>query len=377
MDAGRESLNLAAAGCVGLFIALGPAVDAMAQTAASRPSSCSPGFMSKANAALEGYRGKSGAPGVAVAFFDNGNACVLVGGVKGGLAAGPVTAKTNFAMGSVQKVFNSTLLAYQIAQGKAAVDDPAAKYLVAANGARILPGSAFSRITLRHLATHTASLPEGQPNAQERDGWSLYRDRPMPPSVMAFLNSWKPPYPPGTRYNYSNIGFVVMAYAATTLSDRPYTEFLSEALTRPIGMTHTGRALCDLPSPSCASGHVEDGRSAAATPVGLWTTADDMLLFIEANLGALKLPDPQARAIRLAHEELFRLNKDHAVGMAWEAWHSGDALLLSKNGEDSGFTSWVAFEPNRHRGVAVLSNGAGKPPPANLGLELLALAAEH
>lgn len=121
----------------------------------------------------------------------------------------------------------------------------------------------------------------------------------------------------------------------------------------------------------------DDGQPVSGTPVGLWTTAEDMLLFIEANLGVLNLPDLQARAISITHQELFRENKNHAVGMAWEEWHSGTALLLSKNGENSGFTSWLAFEPNRHRGVAVLSNGAGKPPPASLGLELLTLSADN
>jgi hypothetical protein len=40
--------------------------------------------------------------------------------------------------------------------------------------------------------------------------------------------------------------------------------------------------------------------------------------FIEAHRGALKLPVLLARAIGMTHEELFRENDDHAVGMAWE-----------------------------------------------------------
>jgi beta-lactamase class C len=372
---------------VSLFVGLGLSANAAAQgVAAPKVSSCSSHFVNKANAMLESYLAKSKAPGVAVAFFDNGNACVLVSGVssvKGGSTYGPVTPKTAFAMGSVQKVFHSTLLAYEIAQGKATIDDSAAKYLVSANGSKVSPGSAFSRITLRNLATHTSSLSRG-PSAQEakeagwnlyRDpGWTLYHDQPMPPSVTAFLNFWQPPYPPGTRYSYSNIGFVLLAYAATTRANKPYTKLLSEAVTGPIGMARTTPAICDSPNPLCASGHNAEGQPAAAPPAGLWSTADDMLLFIEANLGVLKLPDLQVRAINVAHQELFRENQNHAVGMAWEEWHSGDALLLSKDGLVTGFTAWLAIEPNRHRGVAVLSNGTGTPAPASLGQKLLTLA---
>ena len=110
-------------------------------------------------------------------------------------------------------------------------------------------------------------------------------------------------------------------------------------------MTRTARAICDSPNPLCASGHNAEGQPAKGTPVGHWTTAEDMLIFIEAHLGALKLPVLLARAIGMTHEELFRENGDHAVGMAWEEWHSSDALLLSKNGIESGFTSWLAIEP--------------------------------
>ncbi len=371
----------------GLFVGLGLSAEAAAQgVAAPRAASCSAHFVNKANAMLESYLAKSKAPGVAVAFFDNGKACVLVSGVsgvKGGRTSGPVTPKTAFAMGSVQKVFHATLLAYEIAEGKTTIDDPAAKYLVAANGSKVSPASAFSRITLRNLATHTSSLPRG-PNAQQAKaagwsrypdpGWTLYHDRAMPPSVTAFLNSYQPPYPPGTRYSYSNIGFILVAYAAATIANKPYSKLLAEVVTGPIGMTRTAPAICDSPNPLCASGHNAKGQPAARPPAGLWTTAEDMLLFIEANLGVLKLPDLQVRAINIAHQELFRENQNHAVGMAWEEWHSGDASLLSKDGLVTGFTAWLAIEPNRHRGVAVLSNGTGKPAPASLGQELLTLA---
>lgn len=373
MNAARSSTLAAAIGVA--FIVVSAAASAQ-ETGGPLRSSCAPGFANKIRTALDAYRQKSKAPGVAVAFFDNGEGCVIAGGVKGEKNPGPVTHDTLFVMGSIQKVFNSMLLAYDIEQGKTAIDDMAAKYLVAADGARVLPESAFSQITLRQLTTHTASLPDGAPPGQERVGISLYRDQPMPVPLMAYLNTWEPPYPPGTRYNYSNLGFVLVGHVATTLANRPHSEFLAEAITRPLGMTRTAREICDEPNPSCATGHRPDGKPVDRIPVGLWTTADDMLVFIKANLGVLNVPSLQARAIRRTHEELFRENEKHAVGMAWEERFGGNALLLAKNGESAGFTSWVAFQPNRHRGVAVLSNSIGKPPPATLGKELLALA-EH
>src|SRR5580704_3410447 len=298
-----------------LLIGLGRSADAAAQSAAApAASSCSAEFVNKANTMLESYLAKSKAPGVAVAFFDNGHACTLVsgvGGTKGEKNSGPITPQTAFAIGSVQKVFHATLLADEIAQGRATIDDPAAKYQVAVNGIKVSPASAFAPVTLRNLATHTSSLPRG-PDAQQAKaagwnnypdpGWTLYHDRPMPPSVTAFLNGFQPPYPAGTRYSYSNIGFILVAYSATRIAQTPYGKLLAEAVTGPIGMTRTGPAICEEPHPWCASGHNAEGRRTGAPPAGLWSTADDMLRFIEANLGVLKLPDLQVRAIDIAHQ---------------------------------------------------------------------------
>jgi beta-lactamase class C len=337
-------------------------------------SGCSSDFVAKANGMLKTYLEKSNAPGVAVAFYDNGKSCVLTAGQSDGKAQGPVTGETLFAMGSVQKVFSSTLLAYEMAQGKVGIDDSASKYLAAAGGDRVSSASAFNRITLRSLVTHTAALPNAQPDATEREGWSLYRDKPMPVSTLQYLNAWEPPYAPGTKYSYSNLGHVLVGYVATGVAQKPYSALLSEAVTQPLGMSHTARAICDGPNPQCAEGHGPKGRRLNGQPAGLWTTADDMLRFIEAELGVLKVPDVQTKAIALTHQELWRENSNHALGMAWEEWHSGDNLMLSKNGGDSGFTSWLAFLPKRNRGVCVLSNGAGEPPPAELGTKLLELA---
>ncbi len=72
----------------------------------------------------------------------------------------------------------------------------------------------------------------------------------------------------------------------------------------------------------------------------------------------LKLPDLQARAIKIAYQELFRKNQNHAVGMTSEELHGGDALLLSKDGLVTGFSAWLAIAPTRNRGVAGLSGNA-------------------
>lgn len=334
--------------------------------------SCSAIFMNRAQQLVDGYRKKTGAPGVAVTFYDNGKSCFVFSGDDGGSHPKPLTPETAFAMGSVEKVFNSTLLALAIAQGRATINDPAANYLVAADGSKVKRRSAFRKIILENLVTHTSALPRKPPNSPQRIGMNLYHDRPLPVWVMQYLNSWHPAYPPGTKYRYSNLGFVLVGYAAVDLEHTPYTRLLSNSLTRPLAMPRTGM-ICQSPGPGCAMAHNAMGLPEQKRPVGLWTSSSDMLRFIEANLGVLKLSKTLARAIDITHHELFRVDDDHAVGMAWEERHHGAALLLSKDGLDSGFSSWIGFEPAHMCGVAVLVNGGKEPGPAKLGIRLLSL----
>ncbi|MEO9022137.1 MAG: serine hydrolase [Ginsengibacter sp.] len=335
--------------------------------------SCSPAFIIKAQHIIDLYRQKTGTSGIAVAFYDNSKTCILVSGTEDGDQQLPVTSETDFAMGSIQKIFNSTLLALSIVNGKATIEDPAAKYLVGQGGTKVKQDVPFWKISLKELVTHTSALPGTIPGIKYRIAMNLFRDRAMGASVIQYLNTWHPQYEPGTKYNYSNLGFVLVANAAVELGGNPYTKLLAKHISGPLGMIRTGMQ-CGSATQGCAVGYDEKGNPSKKMPVGLWTTAKDMLRFIEANMGDLEVPLELSKAIEETHKELFRVDSDHAIGMAWEEWHQGDSLLISKDGLGSGFSSWIGFEPNKQRGVVILRNGGKNPSPVMLGKRLLSLS---
>lgn len=359
----RMSMLLAVATLAGFC---GPAL------AQAGNASCDPAFVAQAQRLIDAYRVQHHVPGTAVAFYDHGRTCFFTSG-RADARGDAVTRDTAFAMGSVQKSFSSTLLAIAIEQGKAGIDDPAARYLVAGNGERVRPGVPFSRVTLRNLVTHTSALPR-QPPGKRETSKTLFTDRPLPAKVITFLDHWRPAYPPGSKYVYSNFGFVLAAEAAVRLGGASYTRLLARDITEPLGMTRTGM-FCQTPQPGCAENFGLKGER-GRLPVGLWTTAHDLLRYVEAGLGEPAAPRRVVAAMALTHKELFRDSPDHAVGMAWEIHHQGENLLLAKDGWDSGSGTWIGMQPHRERGVAVLSNGGdSKGVAPKLGKQLLALAA--
>lgn len=364
--------NVFASVAIGLSGLL-PARAAFAQMALSTGGDCPAEFMKQAQQLIDQHREQTKAPGIAVAFDDNGKTCFFTSGTDGRARATNVTPDTMFATGSVEKVINATLLATSLAQGRGSIEDPAAKYIVGQGNRRVRAQSPFWKVTLRDLVTHTSALPNSPPNSK-RIGEQLFHDQPMPGSLIQYLDTWQPEYAPGTRYRYSNLGFVLVGRVAVSLGGNgPYTTLLANGVTGPLGMTRTGM-FCGAPNPACAVAHNDRGLPVRHLPVGLRTTARDMLRFVRANLGDIQVPPNLAKAIALTHQELFRMTPDHAIGMGWEKWHSGPRLLLAKDGEDSGFQCWVGVMPNRHHAVVLFRNGGGKTPLVKLGKHLLGLA---
>jgi CubicO group peptidase (beta-lactamase class C family) len=105
----------------------------------------------------------------------------------------------------------SLLLAQQ--DGRIAADDPASKYIPAWKN-----DPQRSRITIRHLATHSSGIEDAEQDELPHDklpGWkgAFWKREPDPFTVA--LRDAPVIFEPGTRYAYSNPGMAALAYAVT------------------------------------------------------------------------------------------------------------------------------------------------------------------
>jgi beta-lactamase class C len=92
--------------------------------------------------------------GVAVAVRMDGKTSFFNYGMADNAQNRPVTADSIFNLGSVGKVFATTLLAQAVKQGELSLDDPVAKYVT-----ELQRGGDIRRITLGQLASHSSGLP--------------------------------------------------------------------------------------------------------------------------------------------------------------------------------------------------------------------------
>ena len=119
--------------------------------------------------------------GVAVAVRMDGKTSFFNYGMADNAQNRPVTADSIFNLGSVGKVFATTLLAQAVKQGELSLGDPVAKYVT-----ELQRGGDIRQITLGQLASHTSGLPRVP---QQYETW--HRGRYTWPDFVRFLNSWK------------------------------------------------------------------------------------------------------------------------------------------------------------------------------------------
>src|SRR5205809_8105949 len=186
--------------------------------------------------------------GVAVAVRMGGKTSLFNYGMADNAQNRPVTADSIFNLGSVGKVFATTLLAQAVKQGELSLDDPVAKYVTELQG-----GGDVRRITLGQLASHSSGLPN---RPQEYETW--HRGRYTWPDFVRFLNSWKagPNHEPGQQYLYSDAAMVLLRVALERRFNTRFAALMHERITGPLGMSSTA-----LPLPRDLLGRAVQGYS--------------------------------------------------------------------------------------------------------------------
>lgn len=139
----------------------------------------------------------------------------------------PFTTDTVFTVGSISKQFTAAAILALEMQGKLSVHDPISKFFPDAPADR-------RDITLHHLMTHTAALPDIASDVEP-----LGRDDFVRRMFGArLLHDQR-----GERMEYSNGGYGMLAAVIEVASGMSYDQYLHETLFVPAGMHRTGHTI--------------------------------------------------------------------------------------------------------------------------------------
>jgi uncharacterized protein YbbC (DUF1343 family) len=136
-----------------------------------------------------------------------------------------MTLDTVFDIASLTKVVSTTTCMMKLfEQGKVQIDDPVTTYLPEFQGGQ-------SPITVRQLMTHFSGF---RPDLDLEPVWSGY-DTGIRRALVD-----KPANPPGAKFVYSDINFILLGEIIHRVSGMPENEFVKQILLDPLGMTNSG-----------------------------------------------------------------------------------------------------------------------------------------
>jgi len=170
------------------------------------------------------------APGAAVLVVKDGNITFQRGYGVGDLQSlRPIGEHSNFRLASVTKQFTAMAVMLLIHDGKLQYD---------ARLADIFPGfpEYAKSISIRHLLNHTSGLLDYENLMPKYDSERQIQDA----EVLDLLRrQTTTKFAPGSQWDYSNSGYVVLGEIVAKVSGKPFGEFLRERIFAPLGMDQT------------------------------------------------------------------------------------------------------------------------------------------
>ena len=170
-------------------------------------------------------------PGVSLAVLRNGKMVLLKSyGLANVEHQVPVKPETIFQSGSMGKQFTAAAVMILVQENKLSLDDRVSKYFPDAP-------ATWQDITVWNLLTHTSGLGDYPPDIDLRRDYT---------EEEYFASFKKAPldFTPGSSWNYSNVGYVMLGMLIRKVTGKYYADFLKERIFEPLGMT-TARVISE------------------------------------------------------------------------------------------------------------------------------------
>lgn len=320
-------------------------------------------WQQRLNELAEKYR----VPGATLGIARGDETLELAFGVTNVDTGVEVTTDTLFQIGSITKVWTATVVLALADAGKLDLDEPVVTYLPEL---ALADEDATTRVTMRHLLTHTSGI-DGDFFLDTGRGDDCLE------KYVAALAGLPLNHPLGATWSYCNSGFTIAGRVIEKLTGQTWDTAMRELLYTPLGLTHTVTLPDDALLYRTAVGHVheedEPYRRApvwvlprSAGPAGLITaTAADVLAFARMHLaggvaadGTRVLAEGTAAAMR---EEQVRLPDPYTLadswGLGWFRMDWNGTRLIGHDGNTIGQSAFLRVLPDQDVAVTLLANG--------------------
>jgi len=194
---------------------------------------------------LDALREAYGLPGATAAYLrSDGSSGVAASGFADVEAGVLMTPDSRMLAASVGKTFVGATTVALAREGLLNLDDPLSRWLGERTWFSRLPN--HDAITLRHLLTHSAGLPDHvhtQRFAADVSRRWQEKENPFPPeTLIEYVLDLAPLFEAGKGWAYSDTGYILLGLVIEKVTGRHYFDEINRRFLAPLGLQHTAPA---------------------------------------------------------------------------------------------------------------------------------------
>jgi len=329
---------------------------------------------------IDSLRIQQNTPGLAIGIVKDGKTILLDGfGYRDLENKLPVTANTQFAIGSSSKAFTSLSLGIMADRGQLDWEKPIVQYLP---DFKLYDELATKSINALDLLCHRSGLP--------RHDLMWYGSNFSRKEIFERLQYLPPNKPLRTTWQYNNLMFMTAGYMLERVTGTRWEKFVETEIFQPLGMKNSNTSVEGLRKyEEAAKGYdlkekqnirLEYRNLDAIGPAGsINSTATDMLQWVRLHLSDGKVGEtriisgPELKRLHtpqmLMVDEMFATSPeltDPSYALGWFVYRHKGIRVVEHGGNIDGFTALVYLVPEKDFGLTILSNQNGSPLPATL-----------
>ena len=315
---------------------------------------------------LDGLLADKAVPGAVLGVSVGGVRRLAAGGLANAATRSPMTVDTGFLIGSLGKVWVTSLLMVLIEAGSVGLDSRVRDVLPEL---RLGDEEAAGSLTVRHLLTHTSGI-----DAADHCPDDLGTGVEAVARYVASLAGVDNMYAPGELWSYCNPGFVIAGRIVEVTTGKFFAHAMHDLLLEPLGLRRTLTSAEDAILWPAAVGHFPDPSTGlvrrttryllpqAMSPAGttMSATLDDALGFAEMHLGrGPRVLSQEAIGQMAAHQVDLPITALGSFGLGWGRPARPDGtVVLSHGGGSLGGLAQLVVVPSADVAVVAFGNSA-------------------
>jgi CubicO group peptidase (beta-lactamase class C family) len=304
-----------------------------------------------------------------------------------------ITPQTIYHYGSITKTLTAIAIMQLRDRGRLSLDDRITTYIPELRQVHN-PFGSMDAVTLRMLMSHSAGFQDPT--------WPYKQGKPWEPfepttwnQLVAMFPYQEVAFEPGSRYSYSNPGFIYLARVIEQLTGDPWESYVQKNIFSPLGMTHSYfrttpyylasdrshnyTRIKDVSGAEVVADNGADFDPGITIPNGGWnaplTDLATYLAFLtnatHGDAATQQLYDTVLKHSTLTEmwQPLYKTAEDgseipeDAVGLSFFSVRHGPTVFVGHSGNQAGFRAFLFLNPNTGAGVVAAVNTDSELPP--------------